>query len=414
MNILFLSLSSSVSLNQSGIYADLLREFVKHNHSVYAVSPADKLAERDEIALESEFYTVLKVKTEKIQKVKNNIVKGINTLLVGEKYANAIKKYYSSVHFDLILYSTPPITFLKAIKYVAKRDNAKTFLLLKDIFPQNAVDIGMLSKSGIKGVIYRYFRSQEKKLYKISNYIGCMSKANAEYIMKNNPNVLPDRVNICPNSIDISSIRKITNKDKIRKRYGIPLDKTVFIYGGNLGKPQDIPFVINCLKANENYNDRFFVICGTGTEYPKLKAYIDECHPENILLINGLPKDEYEGFVGCCDVGLIFLDHRFTIPNFPSRILSYMKNCMPVLACTDANTDVGKVIVDENFGWWCESNSVDDFVSYVNKAVDSNLSTMGNNAFSYLCEEFSVSESYEIILKSIDGSDGLLNIKQKP
>lgn len=403
MNILFLSLSSSVSLNQSGIYADLLREFVKHKHSVYAISPAKKNAEMDEIESECEYLTVLKVRTDKIQKVRNSIVKGINTLLIGEKYVTAIKKYYSSVKFDLVLYATPPITFLKAIKYVAKRDNAKTFLMLKDIFPQNAVDIGMLSKNGIKGIIYRHFRNQEKQLYKISDYIGCMSQANIEYVLSNNNDVSPEKVSICPNSIDISVNQKFRNKDEIRSKYGIPLNKTVFVYGGNLGKPQNIPFVIDCLKANEKYDDRFFVICGTGTEYNKLKEYLEECHPSNLLLINGLPKDEYENFVGCCDVGLIFLDHRFTIPNFPSRILSYMKNCMPVLACTDPNTDVGKVILDGNFGWWCESNSTDDFLSCVNTVLNSDLSLLGENAFKYLENNYTLSQSYNSILRSIEG-----------
>ena len=143
--------------------------------------------------------------------------------------------------------------------------------MLKDIFPQNAVDIGMLSKNGIKGIIYRHFRNQEKQLYKISDYIGCMSQANIEYVLSNNNDVSPEKVSICPNSIDISVNQKFRNKDEIRSKYGIPLNKTVFVYGGNLGKPQNIPFVIDCLKANEKYDDRFFVICGTGTEYNKLK-----------------------------------------------------------------------------------------------------------------------------------------------
>ena len=62
------------------------------------------------------------------------------------------------------MYSTPPITFCRAVDYVKKRDNAQTYLLLKDIFPQNAVDIGMMSKQGIKGILYKFFREKEKRL----------------------------------------------------------------------------------------------------------------------------------------------------------------------------------------------------------------------------------------------------------
>ena len=99
---------------------------------------------------------------------------------------NDFFNYFADIKFDLILYSTPPITFYKAIEYVKKRDGAKTYLLLKDIFPQNAVDLGMMSKTGLKGLIYKYFRKKEKKLYAISDKIGCMSQANVDYVLKHN------------------------------------------------------------------------------------------------------------------------------------------------------------------------------------------------------------------------------------
>jgi len=37
---------------------------------------------------------------------------------------------------------------------------------------------------------------------------------------------------------------------------------------------------------------------------------------------------------------MIFLDYRFQIPNFPSRLLSYMAAGMPVIVATDPNTDM--------------------------------------------------------------------------
>ena len=65
----------------------------------------------------------------------------------------------------------------------------------------------------------------------------------------------------------------------------------------------------------------------------------------------------------------IFLDHRFTIPNFPSRLLGYMQAKLPVLACTDKNTDIGKVVVEGGFGWWCESNDVGEFGRVVERVL---------------------------------------------
>ena len=103
-----------------------------------------------------------------------------------------------------------------------------------------------------------------------------------------------------------------------------------------------------------------------------------------------------------CDVGLIFLDHRFTIPNFPSRLLSHMQAKQPVLACTDPNTDVGKVILEGGFGWWCESNDPDAFVSCVKEACKADLAPMGEKAFTYLEEHYSVAKTSELILKGLN------------
>ena len=400
MNILFLTMFRISNINVRGIYSDLMREFVKRGHKIYIVSPAERILNEKTHIIDSkidgtdDICRVLRVRVGNLQKT-NLIEKGISTLLVESQYKSAIKKHFSNVKFDLILYSTPPITFVNVIKYVKKRDNASTYLLLKDIFPQNAVDLNMFSK---KSPIYMYFRLKEKNLYKISDYIGCMSQANVDYVLKHNPYVDRDIVHISPNSIDIVDIsRDDVNRDEVRRRFGISQDATVFIYGGNLGKPQGIPFLIECLKANENKSGRYFVISGTGTEYNKLKTYFDENKPQNMLLINGLPNDEYDELVSACDVGLIFLDHRFKIPNFPSRLLAYMQGKMPVLACTDVNTDVGKVIEDGKFGWWCESNSVEGFTKAVENAISSDLDALGKNGFEYLKNNYTVDKTYSAI-----------------
>lgn len=398
MNVLFLSLLDFSSFDERNIYSDLLRAFIVNGHRVFCISPVEKRRNQKTELLRFGDNCILKLKIGNIQKV-NLIEKGISTLRIEPSVIRAIKRYYSDVRFDLVLYATPPVTFARVIRFVKKRDGVKSYLMLKDIFPQNSVDLGMLSASGVKGLVYWYFRRKEKALYAISDRIGCMSGANVDYVLQHNPEIAPEKVEICPNSIEVTEDRlNAEQKAEIRRKYGIPADKTVFIYGGNLGKPQGIPFIIECLKANAGYPDRFFVICGTGTEYPRLKDYIDTERPENVLLINGLPKKDYEDLAGCCDIGLIFLDHRFTIPNFPSRLLSYMQRGTPVLACTDPNTDIGKVIIAGGFGWWCESDSPAHFTETICLALAADIPKMGERACRYLKENYSVQKSYATII----------------
>ena len=174
------------------------------------------------------------------------------------------------------------------------------------------------------------------------------------------------------------------------------------MYGGNLGKPQGIPFLIECLKSQEKNADAFFLIVGDGTEYGKLEAYFRDAKPTNMKLMKRLPKDDYDKMVGACDVGMIFLDHRFTIPNFPSRLLAYMQAKLPVLAVTDANTDVGKVCVEGKFGWDCESNHVQAFGQRITEAMAADLAAMGEKGFTYLNKHYTTESAYQIIMRMED------------
>lgn len=402
MNILFITLADIRSVDSHDIYSDLIREFAKNGHDVYVASPVERRHNMASQMLEDtrdELHArvhILKIKTGNIQKT-NVIEKGIFTVLLEYQLAYGIKKHFKNVHFDLVLYSTPPITLIKPIQLIKKRDNARTYLMLKDIFPQNAVDLGMMSTTGLKGMLYQFFRRKEKKLYAISDRIGCMSQANVDYVLKHNPEISPDRVEICPNSIEVRDMSISEEERKaLREKYGIPLDKKVFVYGGNLGKPQGIPFIIECLRKLKNHPQAYFLIVGAGTEFGKLQSFFDAEKPENMKLLKYLPKEDYDRMVAACDVGLIFLDHRFTIPNFPSRLLAYMQAGLPVLAATDPNTDIGKVIVEGGFGWWCESDDVGGFCQLVKDTDDVN-SEMKEKEMNYLRQYYSVDAGYRVI-----------------
>lgn len=398
MNVLFMTIGKMDDIEEHTIYCDLLRYFRDAGHSVYTISPYEKRTGLQTAYEEKNGIHMLHVRTGNVTGMVSLIEKGLAQLSIEPIFIKAIKKYYSNVKFDLVMYSTPPITFCNAIEYVKRRDNAKTYLLLKDIFPQNAVDIGMMSKSRIKGHLYKFFRNKEKKLYGLSDYIGCMSPANVEYVKQNNPEIDNYRVEVCPNCIEV--VDKSINEEErrsIRKKYDIPLEKRVFVYGGNLGKPQGIDFLIECLHSQENSKDNYFLIVGDGTEYGKIEEFVKSSNQNNIRLMKRLPQEDYDTMVGACDVGMIFLDHRFTIPNFPSRVLSYMQAKIPVLACTDSNTDIGKIIEEAGFGSWCESNDVNGFVECVNKIMQ--IQSVAEKEWNYLNKYYSTRNGYDIIMK---------------
>lgn len=117
--------------------------------------------------------------------------------------------------------------------------------------------------------------------------------------------------------------------------------------------------------------------------------------------MDGVPKNEYDELVRSCDVGLIFLDHRFTIPNYPSRLLSYLENKMPVLCATDPNTDMGRIAEENGYGYWCESNSVEAFNAILEKMIHSDQKTMGEKGYEFLENNYLVENTYKVIMSHV-------------
>lgn len=401
MNVIFLTMFPIFDIKEHGIYFDLMRKFRNDGHEVYIVSPRERRLGEKTRLYEKDGAHFLAVKTLNLQKT-NVIEKGVGQIKVESQYIKAIKKYLGDVSFDLILYSTPPITLMGVVKYLKKKNpKAVSYLMLKDIFPQNAVDIGMMSKSGVKGILYRHFRKQEKELYEVSDHIGCMSPANVKYVIEHNPDVNPSKVELAPNSYEKTEQTLITEEEKnaIREKYNLPTDRPVFIYGGNLGKPQGILFLIQCLDANANREDCHFVVVGDGTEYPQMEAWYKVKQPKNVSVFQRLPKEDYDRLVLACNIGLIFLDYRFTIPNYPSRLLPYLMEKKPIIAATDPNCDTGSIAEANGYGYWCPSKDVKAFTECVDKMLKSDLAQMGENGYQFYLNNYTVEHTYNAIMK---------------
>lgn len=397
VRVLFLTIGRVNEVSSRGLYTDLIREFRDRGDSVYVVCPAERRFRRPTELVIDEGVQLLRVKTGNLTKT-NLVEKGFSTLLLESQFISAIDRYLSRVRFDLVMYSTPPVTFERVVRYVKRRDGCRSYLLLKDIFPQNAVDLGMLKPAGL---LYRYFKAKEKRLYALSDWIGCMSDANVRYLLAHNPEIPPEKVEVCPNSIDPIPLRSFgESRVETRDALGIPRDAVVLVLGGNLGKPQGLDFLLRVLDRMKNRQDLFFLIVGSGTEYRRIDTYLRAGGHRNAKLMAMLPKEQYDLLLSECDIGLIFLDPRFTIPNFPSRLTAYMEAAKPVIAATDTATDIGEVLTESGSGIWVRNGDFEGFEAAVNLlASNPDLRReMGLRGRAYLEEHYTVSRAYDIIM----------------
>lgn len=391
MKILYISTVFARPEESSSIYTDLAEALVENGHEVTVLAAEEKKKYKEPIGTSERGCKVFRIKIGNMYDVRI-IEKGISIVTLPGLMKRGIKKYLSHKQFDLILSEAPPSTLESVIRYSKKYFHASAFLMMKDIFPQNALDIGMMKK----GLVYYYFKYKEKRLYDVADHIGCMSKGNKKYIAEHS-HIPLSKLSIFPNTKKIRAIPDTKVSYTLRTKYGIPIDRVVLVFGGNMGKPQGMKFLCQAIKNLENYKKAFFVLVGRGTERGYVQDTLKDC--SNAVVLESLPRDEYERLVLECDVGIVSLDYRFTIPNYPSRILSYMEYGMPVLAATDKNTDFKDLLVDAKCGIWCHSKSLSAFSSAVKKLSEQSEARkmMGMNGRKYMERYFDVSVSVELL-----------------
>ena len=400
LNILMVSLYPFKKLSDGYIAADLVSEFTKHGHKMTVIAPHEghKGVTRDD----SEGFANVRIGSGAIQKT--GAVKKVLNL---RKLDKATRKYLKDNHtekFDLVICMISHCAFYKTVKFIKNRDDAFVYNMVKDIFPQNAVDMGMMKKGGI---VYKFFKGQEDKYYQTSDVLGALSPKGVDMLREFNPKMEPERIELCPNScVPTKRVMDSAERKKVLQKHGLPTDKVIFIYGGNLGKPQGLDFLLECIKRNEEGDGKAcFVVIGNGTELEKVRAFFADNNIKNSILKGRISSNDFDELCMASDVGLVLLAREFTVPNYPSRVLSYMQARIPILFAGNQNCDMGENAVNNNYGFSCINRTEDvaEFMDYVKKmTADAKLrKKMGENAYTFMCDNYAVSQTYDIIIKHL-------------
>ncbi|MDF1616959.1 glycosyltransferase family 4 protein [Petrocella sp. FN5] len=395
MRVLYIATSFPEPDKGATIYTDLAEGLHEAGHEI-TVAVSDQARNLSQTQMKKERgFDVLRIVTGNYYDV-SLIEKGITTLRIPYFMKRGISKYLKNNIYDFILYESPPVTNASLVNWAKKKYRCPSYLMLKDIFPQNAVDIGIIKKNS---PLFFFFKHKEKKLYESADIIGCMSEANKHYIIKHNPWLNTNKIELFPNTKKISNEIEPAEFE-MRQKYFIPEDACVFLFGGNMGKPQYVNLLCQAIIDCKNDKGIYFLFVGRGTEVYKLENIINLESIKNAKVIENLPRDQYEQITKESDVGLIILDPRFTIPNYPSRILSYMEYSKPVIAATDKSTDLKDLIETSKCGQWVCSSDKDKFVDAIRKiSKNPSLKEMGSNGRKYLEQNFSLISSVNILEK---------------
>lgn len=400
MNILFIYLRHSENAQDSTLTKDIADEFHKEGHKVFVATLLEKKYNRETECKVENGYTVLRVKTGNYFDSPGKIEKGITALTMPFKLKREIIKYLGKEKIDLIFTHTPFVANAYLIKELKEHFNAKAMLHLWDIFPQNAIDIGLMKK----GLLSNFFARKEEKMYKTFDYIGCMSEGNKSYMQ----GIFPYLSSLFVLKNWGKGEAKKIDKNALRHKYGFGEHEFLAIFGGNMGKPQKLENIIKLAKSLQDHKDIKFIFVGKGTEEAKLKSMAENF--ENIYFYSYIPREEYEEFTGMCDVGLVSLHENFTVPNFPSKTTDYCKLGLPIFASLDKCSieDYGKFLEKEiKAGLTADAANREDMKeTFINMYNDSNKRMKwSKNALAYYERQLKVENAYKTIIKEINKGD---------
>jgi len=285
---------------------------------------------------------VLRVNTLDIHLV-GMIRRGIGVLLLPFTFIKTGKKYIDN-QIDLIFVYSPPLTLSIAGRKLSKYFSAKCVLNVQDLFPQNAVDLGLMKNR----VIIYVFKLIEKYAYRSSDYITVHSEGNMR-IIRDNMNVSPDKIGIFHNWVDTNQVVQETYRDiDFRKQYSLS-DNFVVIFGGVMGPAQGLDVVLSAAEYLGGEKVTFLLI-GDGTEKAKLQKLALERNLDNVVFQPFLDVHEYEALLKCVDAGLVTLSKGMKTPVVPGKLVSFMANKIPVIASVNEESDARKIIMDSKCG----------------------------------------------------------------
>jgi glycosyltransferase involved in cell wall biosynthesis len=361
---------------------DLAVELYRQGHQAIVLTPNETIPSKVRTTAE-DGVLVVRVKSGQIKGV-NKLQRAVNEARLSGNLWRRAQDFLRETPCDLILFYSPTIFFGPLVRKLKQLWNCPAYLILRDIFPEWAVDAGVLRK----GVVYNFFQSAALEQYEAADVIAVQSPANRKYFVHAFPQK-ESRLKVLFNWTALHEMH--LPRTDYRARLGLE-SKIVFLYGGNIGVAQDMDNLIRLATRLSSRSDIHFLLVGDGSEVRRLKKFIDVNRLWNIQILPSVAQSEYLSMVSEFDLGLISLDARLASHNYPGKLLSYLYWGKPVLASVNRGNDLLELLHDSGAGYCSVNGDDENLVSAALRlADDSRLRVkMGSNARRLLEKSFSV------------------------
>jgi glycosyltransferase involved in cell wall biosynthesis len=372
---------------------DLSREFVRQGHSITVILPTHGLATSWD--LESiDGVKVLRLRAPKNKDI-NYISRTINEILMPfAMLRNFRKSPVAKNRWDGVIWHSPTIFLGPIAKALMSASSCKGYLIIRDIFPEWTVDMGLMGR----GLPYMFFKAVANYQYSVANVIGVQSPGNCGYFdtWRQGPG---RQLEVLQNWLG----KPEKDRCPIRVSETALAGRKVFVYAGNMGIAQGMDILLDLAEKFLYRRDVGFLFVGRGSDSNRLKASTKERKIDNVLFFDEINPAEIPDLYAQCSAGIVALDPRHKSHNIPGKFLTYMQSGLPVLANLNAGNDLAKMIRDEQVGQVCESNQVNDLFQRANQLLvqiesDGQMSSRCRSLFQ---REFAVEKTVRQIVAAL-------------
>jgi glycosyltransferase involved in cell wall biosynthesis len=339
---------------------DLSREFVRQGHALTVFLPSPDLNKPWSLD-ELDGAQVLRLKAPRTKDI-GYVRRTLGELVMPFTMLRQFKKSpLFREKWDGVIWYAPSIfhgPFASALK---KNSGCKGYLIIRDIFPEWAVDMGLMGR----GLPYRFFDAVARYQYSVADVIGVQTSGNSRYF---------DRWLEKPGR-QLEVLQNWLDKPT-QVRCSIQIDQTIlrgrriFVYAGNMGIAQGMDILLDLADKFRHRTDVGFLFVGRGSDSARLKVLARDRKLDNVLFYDEIHPDEIPDLYTQCSAGIVALDPRHKSHNIPGKFLTYMQSGLPVLANVNPGNDLAQVIRDEQVGQVCESNQVDDLAQLAHKLLE--------------------------------------------
>ena len=338
---------------------DLSREFARQGHDLTVLLPSSD--QQEGWSLEScDGVNVLRLKSSRTKDI-GYVRRTLGELIMPFAMLHQLRKSpLANERWDGVVWYAPSIFHGPLVSALKKKSRCKGYLVIRDIFPEWAVDMGLMGR----GLPYRFFGAVARYQYSVADVIGVQTPGNKGYFERWQQHA-GRRLEVLQNWLDKAAQLRCS----IRLSETSLAGRKVFVYAGNMGVAQGMDILLDLAERLRHRVDVGFLFVGRGSDAPRLKELAQARLLDNVLFFDEIHPDEVPDLYSQCCVGLVALDPRHKSHNIPGKFLTYMQSGLPVLANVNAGNDLAQMIRDEKVGQVCESNQVNELVQLAEKLL---------------------------------------------